>query len=127
MSRYIAHIGNDTLLTSGYKYNIWLDGSSRGQFSLRACCSGLCTSVPQLKGRSHSSTGAVAEMSVLYPPIFIGRDKPVSQKQHIWSQISMDNLGFVQLFYHVQKIVNNQEDDFLCDQLTVTKNILKQE
>lgn len=71
--------------------------------------------------------GTVAEMTVLFPPMSKGRDKPVSQEQHLWPQISMDNLRFVQLLHHVQKIMNNQEDDFLCDELTVMENILKRE
>lgn len=68
MSGYIDNIANDTLLMSGYKYNIWLEGSTRSQLWLRACFSGLSTSVPQLKGRSYSSTGAVAEITFLYLP-----------------------------------------------------------
>lgn len=34
MSGYIVHIANESLLMSRYKYNIWLEGSSRGQLWL---------------------------------------------------------------------------------------------
>lgn len=124
MSTYIDDTANESLLMSRYKYNIWLEGHLEISFGSGPAVQAL---VLQLKGRSYSSTGAVAEMTVLYPPIMTGRDKPVSQKEHLWPQISMDNLSFVQLLYHMQKIMNNQEDDFLCDELTVTENILKRE
>lgn len=32
MSGYIDNIANDTLLMSGYKYNIWLEGSTEVNF-----------------------------------------------------------------------------------------------
>ena len=37
----IEHIANNALLLGRYKWNIWLEGSSRCQLWLRACCSGL--------------------------------------------------------------------------------------
>lgn len=112
---------------SGCKYNIGWKVHLEVNFGSGPVVQALVLQLHQLKGRSYSSTGTVAEMTVLYPPTFKGRDKPVSQKKHLWPQISMDNLRFVQLLYHMKKIMNNQEDDFPCDELTVTENILKRE
>lgn len=49
ISLMIMHI----TLMGGYKYNIFSEGSSRGQLWLRACCSDLSTSVSLFKASEH--------------------------------------------------------------------------